>query len=183
MIRNTYLSLLFLFISLSVRGQQSSVMISKDAVLSFYSSAPLEDIEASTRSGASAFNIMTGEIIFKVKNASFEFDKKLMQEHFNENYMETDKFALSEFKGKVQDAPKLKSDGQYRLPVSGILQIHGVTRPYTTVGTFDVKDGVVKAEATFNVKLDDHKIRIPSVVGKRIAEVVQVKVHSIYRPK
>jgi hypothetical protein len=183
MIRNTCLLFLFLFFFVSVKGQQSNVLITKDAVLSFFSSAPLEDIEASSRSGASALNILTGDIIFKVKNSSFEFDKKLMQEHFNENYMETDKYPLSEFKGKLNDASKLRNDGQYTLPVSGTLQIHGVAKQYTTKGTFEVKNGVIKAAATFDVKLADHKIKIPSLVGQRIAEVVQVKVNSIYRPK
>jgi len=181
--RNTYLVFFFLFSVLIAKGQQASILISKDAVLSFYSSAPLEDIEASSRTGASALNLQTGEIIFKVKNSTFEFDKKLMQEHFNENYMESERYPLSEFKGKVQDASKLKNNGQYTLSVTGTLQIHGATRPYTTVGTFDVEGGVVKATATFNVKLDDHKIKIPSLVGKRIADVVQVKVRSTYRPK
>jgi hypothetical protein len=179
---NIYIIVLLLFASMQVFAQQVTSLVSKETSISFFSHAPLEDIEAKSNLGASAMNIKTGDIIFRVKNTSFQFDKKLMQEHFNENYMESDKYPLAEFKGKIEGAEKLTKDGRYTLNVSGTLLIHGVTKPYTTAALFDVKDRIIKATANFQVRLADHKITIPSIVGKKIAEVVKVKVDAIYKP-
>ncbi len=176
-------SILFLMISVSIVAfaQQSSTLVSKETSITFFSSAPLEDIEAKSTLGASAINIKTGDMIFRVKNTSFQFDKKLMQEHFNENYMESDKYPLSEFKGKIEGVEKLVNDGNYTLNVKGTLQIHGQTKAYTTAAVFNVKDGIIKAVTNFQVRLADHKITIPSVVGKKIAEVVKIKVDALYK--
>lgn len=175
-----YSMLLLLLGSKATFAQQTNSFVSKAASISFFSSAPLEDIEAKSNLAGSALNIKTGEIIFRVKITSFQFDKKLMQEHFNENYMESDKYPLSEFKGKIEDCEKLAKDGTYKLNVSGTLQIHGVGKPYSTAATFNVKNGTIKAIAAFDVRLADHKISIPSIVGKKIAEVVKVKIEAAY---
>ena len=171
-----------IFGSLNVLAQQKTSIISKETNITFFSNAPLEDIEAKSILGASAINLLTGDIIFRVKNTSFQFDKKLMQEHFNENYMESDKYPLSEFKGKIESANKLTKDGNYVLNVTGTLQIHGVSKPYNTKVAFTVKDGTIRAIANFQVKLADHKITIPSIVGKKIAEVIKITVDAMYRP-
>ncbi|NJI72418.1 YceI family protein [Sphingobacterium kitahiroshimense] len=173
----------FLFLLLSLEGfaQQSSSFISKGASISFFSSAMLEDIEAKSNLAGSALDIKTGDILFRVKNTSFQFDKKLMQEHFNENYMESDKYTVSEFKGKIENSGQLTKDGNYTAKVSGTLQIHGVTKAYATMATFTVKNSIITAAASFDVRLADHKITIPSVVGKKIAEVVKVKINATYK--
>ncbi|UIR55632.1 YceI family protein [Sphingobacterium sp. SRCM116780] len=178
---NIYFILWFLIGSMEVFAQQNITFTSKDATISFFSSAPLEDIEAKSNLAGSALNISTGDIIFKVKNTSFEFDKKLMQEHFNENYMESDKYPFSEFKGKIEESKKLNDNGNYTLKVSGTLQIHGVNKPYVTLVAFNVKNSVIKTLASFDVRLSDHKITIPSIVGKNIAEVVKVKIDATYK--
>lgn len=172
--------ILSLLVGVNAFAQQTNSLISKGATITFFSKALLEDIEAKSRQGGSAINVNTGDIIFRVKNVSFQFDKKLMQEHFNENYMESDKFPLSEFKGKIEDSEKISKDGIYKLKVSGTLQIHGVSKAYTTWTTFNVKNSIIKASTNFDVRLADHKITIPSIVGKKIAEVVKVTIDATY---
>ncbi len=85
-----YIAVFMMLIAMTTFAQQKASFVSKETSITFFSNAPLEDIEAKSTLGASAMNLQTGDIIFRVKNTSFQFDKKLMQEHFNENYMERD---------------------------------------------------------------------------------------------
>ncbi|AWO02298.1 YceI family protein [Chitinophaga alhagiae] len=154
----------------------------RNATLGFFSSAPLEDIEAKTSQGASAINIKTKAVYFKVPINTFQFKKKLMQEHFNENYLESDKYPHAEFKGKILEAVDLTQNGTYPVTVEGALNIHGVTRNYREKGTITVQNGKINATAKFTVRVADHKIKIPTLVVKNIAEVVEVSVNADYQP-
>ncbi|RZK97803.1 MAG: YceI family protein [Pedobacter sp.] len=164
---------------ISVHAQD--LLISKNAMVSFYSSTVLEDIEAKSTTGTSAINPKTGEMLFKVSNTSFKFPKKLMQEHFNENYMESEKFPFSEFKGKITGAYDVTKNGTYKVIVSGNLNIHGVSKPYSGPAELTVSDGSIAAKASFKVKIADHEIKIPSLVFKNIAEFVEVTIQAIYK--
>lgn len=157
------------------------IWVSHDAQVSFYSSTPVEDIEGISKSANSALNITTGEIIFKVKNTSFAFQKKMMQEHFNEDYMESHRYPVSEFKGKIAEVEQLKQQGSHDVVVKGVLQVHGVSKPYATHATVVVKDGVIAASANFKVKTADHQIKVPSIVVANIAEELMVQVSAVYR--
>ncbi len=156
------------------------IYICKDARISFYSSAPIEDIKAVSHQGVSALNIATGAVYFKVGIRSFKFPKSLMQEHFNEDYMESDKYPYAEFKGQIAEHPDLRKDGVYPVTVQGELTIHNVTKSYTSKAVITVKNGEISAHAVFNVKLADHNIKIPRLVIKNIAEQVQVTVDAAY---
>lgn len=155
----------------------------RNASFSFYSSAPLEDIEAKTDRGVSAINLKTGSVYFKVPVNTFQFRKKLMQEHFNENYLETEKYPYAEFKGKiVEPTADLSKEGTHNVTVEGVLSIHGVEKTYKEKGTITVQNGQVTSSSKFNVRLEDHKIKIPTLVIKNIAEVVEVTVKANYSP-
>jgi len=173
-----YLLVLLLALPFIANGQDK--VIAKNASISFFSSTPLEDINAQSRNAASALNLKTGELIFRVRNTSFEFSRKLMQEHFNENYMESDKFPFAEFKGTVENVEKLANNGEYALKAKGILNIHGVSRTYYVPVKITVENNVIKATCSFDVKVADHNIKIPSVVGKNIAEIINIKVQANY---
>jgi hypothetical protein len=153
--------------------------------ISFFSETKMENIDAVSKIAAVAINISNGKVFFKVKNTSFIFKSSLMQEHFNENYMESEKFVYSTFNGEVLDIKKhdLTKNGTYNVTVSGKLNIHGVEKDYTTTGTITVADGSVTMKASFKIKIEDHKIKIPSVVGANIAEDVDVKVAATLIPK
>jgi len=102
----------------------------------------------------------------------------LMEEHFNENYMESDKFPKASFKGKITDLDKVvvTKDGVYNVTVSGDLTMHGVAKKTTAIGNITVKDGKMEANSTFNVTLADYGISIPSVVKDNISKTVEIKV-------
>jgi len=162
------------FIALSTRSQQR--LLTRSGFISFYSDAPLEKIEANTRTAASVLDKKTGQVEFSVLIKSFSFRKALMQEHFNENYLESDKFPKSVFIGRIDDVSKVDfdKDAEYAVTVTGQLTIHGVTRTVTTPAILTVKNRVTIANATFNISLTDYKISIPSLVKDKISETVKI---------
>lgn len=171
----------FFVMFLCFRAEAQDLLIDKASRISFFSEAPLENISAVTRKAASALDTTGNEIAFKVSIKTFEFEKQLMQEHFNENYMESDKFPHATFGGKINEPVNWNRDGTYRVTVAGNLEIHGVKKSYTTGATVEVKGGLITTHAKFNVNLVDHEIKIPRIVIKNIAEVVEVEVSSTYR--
>ncbi|WP_353125062.1 YceI family protein [Parapedobacter pyrenivorans] len=161
--------------------EAQDILIDRASRISFFSEAPLEDISAVTQKATSALDTNTREIAFKVPIKSFEFRKQLMQEHFNENYMESAKFPYATFGGRIKEPLDWSQDGTYRVTVSGNLEIHGVKKFYTTDATIEVKGGLIAAHAKFNVKVADHGIKIPRIVVKNIAEIVDVEITSTYQ--
>jgi len=161
---------------------QAQKLISKDTHIFFIASTPLEDIEAHNRQAVSILDPATGNLAFNLLVKSFEFKVKLMQEHFNENYVESDKYPKSTFNGKITNNANInyKKDGVYEADVTGDLTIHNVTKPIATKGTIEVKEGFVYAKADFIVKPADYDITIPSVVANKIAKEVQVTVDAKY---
>lgn len=153
--------------------------------ISFYSSTPVEDIEARNSSAASVLDQSTGQIQFSVDIKSFMFEKALMQEHFNENYMESDEFPQATFKGKIVniDAVDWSSVGDYNVTVKGDLTIHGETQTVESSGVIRITaDGGFKAKTEFNVAPSDYKINIPELVSEKIAKEITVKVKADYKP-
>ncbi len=171
----------FLLILLSFRTEAQEMLIDKNSRVSFFSSAPLEDISAVTQQAASALDTQRLEIAFKVPIAAFLFRKELMRTHFNENYLESDRYPHAAFSGKISPPPAWQVDGSYRIAVTGNLDIHGVKKTYSVPATVVVKGETISASSTFRVKLADHKIRIPRVVTRNIAEVVEVTVSATYQ--
>jgi hypothetical protein len=175
---------LFICICLSaIHARSQDILISKNASVSFFSSTVMEDIEGKSNTANSVINAKTKELIFKVSNTSFQFQKKLMQEHFNENYMESDKFPFSKFSGKITDDIDLSKDGNYTVSVAGNLDIHGVVKPYQGKVTLAIVQGVITAKTTFKVKIEDHHIKVPTLVFKNIAEFVEVRLSAVYQAK
>ena len=161
-------------------GQDTYVC--KNAKISIFSKAPLEDIDAASNKGTSVFNAATNEIAFSVPMRSLQFQKSLMQEHFNENYMESDKYPNASFKGQIQEKFDCSKNGIYVVNVNGVLDVHGVKQNRTIPGKITVNNGVVSITAEFNVQCKDHKIEIPKLVFEKIAETIRVKVAATYTP-
>jgi polyisoprenoid-binding protein YceI len=105
-----------------------------------------------------------------------------MQEHFNENYMESDKYPKSAFKGKITNniAVNYKKEGVYEVDVTGDLTIHNVTHSIVTKGTIEVKQGSVTAKAEFSVKPSDYNISIPALVESKIAKEIKISIDASY---
>jgi polyisoprenoid-binding protein YceI len=152
--------------------------------ISFYSKTPLEDIQASNRQAASIIDFSTGDIVFSVLMKSFEFPKALMQEHFNESYVESDKYPKSTFKGKITNVQtvNVQKNGSYTVEVEGELMIHGVSRPLKTTGTLEVKDLKIHGKSTFTVAVADYNIQIPRLVRDNIAKHIDIQIDMVYEP-
>jgi polyisoprenoid-binding protein YceI len=159
--------------------------ISKNGHIWFYSHTPIEDIVAHNRQVVSILDASTGTIQFSLLIKSFEFKIALMQEHFNENYMESDKFPKASFKGTVKDIEKINfnKDADYHVEVSGDLFIHGVTDQVTTKGIITVQGSSATAKAKFIVAPKDYDIKIPSVVENNIAKEIEVNVDVTYNQR
>ncbi|POY36933.1 YceI family protein [Solitalea longa] len=155
-------------------------LVSRNAIMSFFSSAPIEDIKAESKTGYSILDVQANTIYFKVDMRTFKFRKGLMQEHFNENYMETDKYPYAEFKGKIKEPVDFSKDGTYDITVTGDLLLHNVKQNYSTKAVLTIKNGNISGSSNFPVKLEDHNIKIPTLLIKNIAEVVQVTVNVTY---
>jgi polyisoprenoid-binding protein YceI len=171
-------SIILTLVFIATISANAQKFITKTGHIKFHSDAPLEKIEANNRQVNSALDLATGGFVFKVLMKSFEFEKALMQEHFNENYVESDKFPDAKFVGKVTNIKdiNLEKDGVYDANVEGKLTMHGVTKDIAEKGTFEVKQGKLIGKAKFNLSVADFKITIPGNVGNNISKTVEVTV-------
>ncbi len=181
--KKIFLSATLLFIISGIAKAQK--YYTKNGNISFFSKTSLEDIKADNNQVMSVLNAGTGELQFSVLIKSFHFPKALMEEHFNENYMESAKYPKSTFKGTVADISKVNFvvDGTYPVTVSGELTIHGVTKKVTTNGKFVVKGGKITGNAVFSVALADYKIEVPKLVENNIAKNIEITVNCLYDQK
>lgn len=175
---------LSLALSLIATSLLAQTYFTKTGKIDFFSSTPLENIEAVNNEVSSFLNLEKNELVFAVLIKSFRFEKALMQEHFNENYMESDKYPKAQFKGNILDFDQnnYKKDGEYKVNVKGDLTIHGVTKNVTVPGTIIVQNGKISATSKFKVRCKDYDIKIPSVVANKIAEEIEVNVNVKYEP-
>ncbi len=168
---------------IALGAQAQDRYMTRTGYISFHSETPMETIHGDNRKVTSVWDATTGAVEFAVLIKAFEFKKALMQEHFNENYMESNTFPKANFKGKVTGvtAEQLKKPGTYDVVVEGELTMHGVTKPVKYKGTVTVDATGVKANCDFGVKPGDYDIEIPSVVRDNIAEEIKVMVRMDYQ--
>jgi len=149
--------------------------------LSFFSDGIVEDIEAKNGQVGSLFDAGNGDVVFIAKIRDFVFPKSLMREHFNEKYMETERFPKATFQGKLVGV-KTGAAGEQRVRAVGKLNMHGVTRDIDVPGTVEFNGGKLVTKSKFKVKLEDYNIKIPTLVWQNIAEEVEVRVEFTYKP-
>jgi polyisoprenoid-binding protein YceI len=146
----------------------------------FFSDAPMEDIEAVNTKASSAFDLSSGSIAFSVPMNQFQFQKSLMQEHFNENYLETEKFPKATFLGKMSVAEL--DDGKNTVTITGEMSMHGVKKAMTVTGLMTKIGTRIQAHAEFTLLLKDYNIKIPKAVFYNIAEEIAITVDFMYEP-
>ena len=153
----------------------------KSGKISFESKATLEDIEAVNSEVESKLLPSNGQLVFALLIKGFQFENQTMEDHFNEDYMESSKFPRADFKGAISNIKEINfaKDGSYPTKVKGKLTIHGVTKEVTTEGTITVKSGKATANSKFDIKLKDYKIG-GSMIGKKIAETIVINVNCKY---
>lgn len=142
----------------------------------FESHTPLEDIEAHTYQAMSVLNSENGELAFAVLIKGFQFEKALMQEHFNEKYMESDTYPKATFAGTLSNFSEINlgQDGTYPAHASGTLTIHGVKQAVEADGEISVQGDQLTLTSEFTVEVADYEIKIPSVVRDNIAKTITI---------
>lgn len=160
----------------------AQVYTAKSGRATFFSEAPLENIEAKSQSVQSILNTTTKSIAFIISIRSFQFEKDLMKEHFNEKYMESDKFPNATYSGKINDNLDFSQDGKYAVSAIGKITIHGREKEITTPGILTVEKGSISVESDFRLAVADFKIEIPRLLFRNIADTVEVKLHVNYEP-
>jgi hypothetical protein len=175
-----YFGILFqcLFLVFSAQAQKFTA---ERGTVTFFSDAAIEDIEAVNNVVGSLFNATSGELVYIMKIRDFVFHKPLMREHFNEKYMESEKFPKATFLGKIAGF-KPNIAGEQKVRAIGKLTIHGVAKDIDVPGTAELSKGKVIMKSKFMVKLQDFNIKIPTLVWQNIAEEVEVQVDFIYKP-
>lgn len=154
----------------------------KTGHISFFSTTPVENIEAHNYQSTSVIDFSSGEMVFSLLMKGFNFEKALMQEHFNEKYVESDQFPKATFKGNIVNFKdvNLKKDGVYKVKITGEMTIHGVTKTVKADGTLEVKAAKIIGLSTFKLPLKDYNINVPSVVSDKIASEMTIKVQMDY---
>ncbi|MEP7236603.1 MAG: YceI family protein [Ferruginibacter sp.] len=163
----------------------AQVHFTKNGKISFFSSALLEDIKADNNQVISIINTATGEMQFSLLNNAFHFKKALMEEHFNEDYIESVKYPKSNFKGTITNLSSINfnTDGSYSITVSGSLNIHGITKIISAPGTITILAGKISATSRFRIKPKDYNISIPASVKDNIAENIELTISCQYEKK
>jgi polyisoprenoid-binding protein YceI len=158
--------------------------MTRTAVIRFFSEAPLENIEAVNRQVLAIYDDNRKELAFRVTMKAFEFEKAAMQEHFNRDYVHSDKYPQSTFEGRIVDPPSFQlSSGQpVKVKVNGQLTLHGITKTVTEWGTMALENGKVKIQAEFNLLLSDYNIKVPSDKVRNISNIIKVFVNGTLDP-
>ena len=177
--------LIIIALSCCYHSSYGQLYFTKNGRISFFSKTSLENISADNNQVLSVFNIETGLLQFSLLNNAFYFLKAKMQDDFNENYMETDKYPKSTFKGNIIDigTVNLNNDGNYKVHVIGDITIHGITKNITATGNIIIKNGNISATASFKVLLTNYNIKIPTIVTDKIAKDIKVTISCNYEKK
>lgn len=173
--------LLFLLVMIYGSVVQAQTLVTRNGYIGFFSKTPLENIKAESSQAMAAIDPVKKTLAFAVLIKGFLFEKALMQEHFNENYIESDKFPKATFSGTFAPAVDLSKPGTYAVMVSGPLTLHGVTKNIEVPGTFVVQEGSFTSKASFNLKPQDFNIQIPALVREKIAQQISVSVQADFK--
>jgi polyisoprenoid-binding protein YceI len=174
------LTVLFFFL----RAQAQEKFLTRTGHISFFSEAPLENIEAHNRQVTAIVDAGKGSLAFKVVMKSFEFEKAAMQDHFNKQYLHTDKYPEARFEGTLADpsALNVSKDGVYKVMVLGKLTIHGVTRDVKEAGVIEVKGNTLSTRAKFTIRLADYEVKVPSDYVRKISSEIDITVDATLNP-
>jgi polyisoprenoid-binding protein YceI len=175
-----YFWLIFFLFFINLKMSSQDKYFTKSGYVSFYSHTLVEDIQADNNQVLSIVDVKTGEIVIKILMRSFHFKKALMQEHFNENYIESYKYPKAVFKGKIYNFDEI--DEIPETVVRGTLTIHGATRNIEIKTKIKKEKDLLLLEGVFHIKVADYNIKIPAVVSKNISKTIQVTFKLKHKP-
>lgn len=176
------LTCLLFFGAITTASAQSRIF-TKSGTVSFSAGTAVEDIDGMNKSVTSVVDTSTGQIEFAALMKGFEFKRSLMQDHFNENYVESEKFPKAVFKGEVLNISDINfsKDGTYPVKVKGALELHGVKKEIETPAIFTVSTGAISAVCDFIITSADFNIEIPGAVADKVSPTVNVHVSCSYK--
>ena len=153
------------------------LFITRDGNIDFFSSTPIEDIKAINSQVSCVLNKTTGEFAFQVPIKGFVFKNALMQEHFNENYLESDTYPNASFTGSIEGWKDITlSEKLQPVSIKGTMNIHGISKDISESGNILMKGNRIIGSATFKIIVADYNIEIPKILRDNIAKVVDVTV-------
>ena len=167
----------FLVAACLATAVSASGVITKSGMVRFFSTTPMENIEGVTQIAVASLDLDSMKLAIRARNNTFVFPNHLMQEHFNENYMESDKYPNSSFSGKLtgMDHAAFDAGKKVTVIVDGQLDVHGVSKVYRTTGYLQkAPDGSIAGETKFYVKIADHGIKIPTMVVAKICDSMEI---------
>ena len=168
--------LLLLAISINTYTAHGQLFMTRTGFIGFYSKTPLENISAENKQVSAVIDAGKKNIAFSLLVKSFVFPNKLMQEHFNENYVESDKFPKASFVGAYVGYVNTVKNGLYAVTAKGRLTLHGITRLIEVPATIEVRNDALIGYASFKLKPAEFNIKVPSIVSVKIAELIDVRV-------
>ena len=160
----------------------AQIFIAKTCEVSFFSHSPIEDISAINKASKPIINTATNDVAVKIVMLAFKFEKPLMEEHFNENYVESDKFPNATFKGKINEKVDYTKDGETKVTITGKFKIHDVEKEKTIDGTITKKGDELFIFSKFMLHVADYNIKVPSLYVTNIAEDIEVKLNANLEP-
>jgi polyisoprenoid-binding protein YceI len=168
----------FLFVNVSNSQER---FLTKNGAITFFSSTIMADIKADNNQVLSIIDASNGKMAISILMKSFMFKKALMQEHFNENYVESDLFPKATFKGEILNFETLK-DIETKLEVKGSITIHGKRKEIIIPASFTRSENTIFVKGEFNLLLSDYNIKIPNVVAKKISKEIKVSFEFNHKP-
>ena len=171
--------LFFVAIFTNALGVKAQIYTAQEMYIHFFSPAPIADIEAISNAATAILNFDKKDVEIDLKVSSFKFKKALMQTHFNEKYIESNKYPNAHFKGKFKDNVDLEKDGIYNLILEGRFSIHGVERPKTINCSILVRDKNITFETAFKLMSADYKIKAPDIIYRKVGQEVNIDAKGI----
>lgn len=161
---------------------QGEKYFTRNAVISFTSVTPVEKIKSTNKQVNCILNTKTGDMAFKAVVKSFEFDKQGMYDHFNDTYLESDKYPNATFEGKITTPVNYGENGKSNISFEGKLTIHGKTNPVKHTGIIEVNSGKIVAKSLITIKLADYGISVPNDYIKKISNTVDINIDAVMTP-
>ncbi len=174
-----YILLLFVCVSLTANAQLFST---RNGFIGFYSETPFENIVAENNQVYAIMDVSKKTIAFSMLMKSFVFQKELMQVHFNEDYIESDKFPKANFTGSFTETIDPSKNGNFIVHVSGTMTMHGIAKPFTATASLVINNNTIDGTSNFTINPADFNIKIPSLVRKKIAQLIDVKIKVSLHP-
>ncbi|MGF7231757.1 YceI family protein [Arachidicoccus sp.] len=169
--------ILCLFVIAISHSLSAQKYFTKNGEISFTSKTPIETIHAENKQVLAVIDEATKQIALNLLIKGFLFDKQLMQDHFNEEVIESDKYPKANFIGKITDNIDLSKPGKYHVRISGQLSMNGITKPLYTEADIEISAGKLKAACNFKIPFEDYNIKIPSVLRNNISKTISVLVN------